>query len=131
MASRDLKDLAPHLRAMAERHVAECKVAGIDLLIYCTYRSCEEQDSLYACGRTKSGAKVTNARGGQSKHNTTLAGSGKPASMAYDCVPCISGKPQWNDSKLYMKVGQIGEAIGLKWAGRWTGSLKETAHFEV
>lgn len=130
MASRDLKDLSINLKSLAERHIAECKIAGIDLLIYCTYRSCKEQDDLYAIGRTKSGAKVTNARGGQSRHNTATA-SGTPASMAYDCVPMINGKPQWGDSKLYMKVGQIGEALGLKWAGRWTGSLKETAHFEI
>ncbi len=129
MASRNLKDLAPHLKAMAERHVAECKIAGIDLLIYCTHRPIKEQDALYKIGRTLPGKKVTNARGGQSKHNNEILG--RPASLAYDCVPCIAGKPQWKDAKLYLKVGQIGEALGLKWAGRWTGSLKETAHFEI
>jgi peptidoglycan L-alanyl-D-glutamate endopeptidase CwlK len=38
-----------------------------------TLRTFAEQDGLYAQGRTKAGAKVTNARGGQSYHNYGLA----------------------------------------------------------
>ena len=38
-----------------------------------TLRTFAEQDALYAQGRTKAGAKVTNARGGQSYHNYGLA----------------------------------------------------------
>lgn len=38
-----------------------------------TYRSFEEQDKLYAQGRTTKGRIVTNAKGGQSYHNYGLA----------------------------------------------------------
>ena len=38
-----------------------------------TLRTFAEQDALYAQGRTKAGAKVTNAKGGQSYHNFGLA----------------------------------------------------------
>jgi len=38
-----------------------------------TLRTFAEQDALYAQGRTKTGAKVTNAKGGQSYHNYGLA----------------------------------------------------------
>ena len=38
-----------------------------------TLRTFAEQDALYAQGRTKAGAKVTNARGGQSYHNFGLS----------------------------------------------------------
>ena len=38
-----------------------------------TLRTFAEQDALYAQGRTKAGAKVTNAKGGQSYHNYGLA----------------------------------------------------------
>lgn len=38
-----------------------------------TLRTFAEQDALYAQGRTKAGAKVTNARGGQSYHNFGMA----------------------------------------------------------
>ena len=128
MASRDLKDLSPDMQAMARKHIAACAQQQIDLLIYCTYRSPKEQDELYACGRTGIGAKVTNCRGGQSKHNNEK--DGKPWALAYDCVPLKGGKPQWSDSALYARVGALGESVGLVWAGRWTGSLRETAHFE-
>src|SRR6478735_5807766 len=36
-------------------------------------RSYDEQDDLYAKGRTVAGAKVTNARGGYSNHNFGIA----------------------------------------------------------
>ena len=48
MASRDLKDLLPVVEGKARDFLAECKKAGIDVLIYCTYRSVKEQDELYA-----------------------------------------------------------------------------------
>lgn len=130
MASRDLKHLSPAMQKLAYAHKAICALNGIDLLIYCTHRPNKEQDELYAIGRTVKGEIVTNARGGQSKHNHT-ATTGLPDALAYDCVPCINGKPQWSDKRLYAKVGALGEEVGLVWAGRWTGSLRETAHFEL
>lgn len=130
MASRDLKDLSPKMQALAAAHMAACAAQGIDLLIYCTYRSSVEQDTAYACGRTTTGAIITNCRGGQSKHNRTTA-QGKPAADAYDCVPLLQGKPQWTDNKLYTRVGALGEGVGLVWSGRWSGKLRETAHFEI
>ncbi len=119
MASRDLKDLLPVVEGKARDFLAECKKAGIDVLIYCTYRSVKEQDELYAIGRTLPGKIITNARGGQSWHNFRAA---------FDFVPMINGKPQWGSKSLYTRCGTIAESLDLEWAGRWTGSLKETAH---
>lgn len=119
--SRSLDDLNPQTKQRAESFVEACKSAGIDVLIYCTYRSSAEQDALYAIGRTKPGKIVTNAKGGQSEHNKR---------RAFDCVPMLHGKPQWSDHKAYAQMGAIGESLGLEWAGRWTGSLRETAHFQ-
>ena len=119
MSSRSLLDLVPPVRKKAEDFLSACKFAGIDVLIYCTYRSPEEQNELYKIGRSLPGKIVTNARGGQSWHNFHAA---------FDFVPILNGKPQWADKKLYAKCGAIAESVGLEWAGRWTGSLKETAH---
>ena len=119
MASRSLDDLTPAVKSMVQQFLAKCKAEGIDILIYCTYRSPEEQDALYAQGRTKPGPIVTNARGGYSWHNHRCA---------FDFVPMVGGKPQWNDKALYLKAGIIAESVGLEWAGRWTGKLRETAH---
>lgn len=119
MASRSLSDLDPEVHQLATKFLKDCAEAGIDILIYCTYRSPEEQDALYAQGRTKPGRIVTNARGGQSWHNHR---------RAFDFVPMVDGKPQWEDKSLYLKAGGIAESVGLEWAGRWTGKLRETAH---
>lgn len=46
---------------------------GYRLRITHVYRSIQEQNDLYAQGRTKKGSVVTNAKGGQSIHNYGLA----------------------------------------------------------
>lgn len=130
MASRSLDDLIPPVKSRAIAFLKACDDAGLDIMIYCTYRSPEEQNELYAQGRTvKSnigvsplrpmGAIVTNAKGGQSWHNYRAA---------FDFVPLVNGKPAWSDGQLYAKAGEIAESCGLEWAGRWQGKLRETAH---
>jgi len=107
---------------MAMAMVQACDEAGIDLLITSTYRDHESQDALYAQGRTTKGAIVTNARAGQSYHNHRCA---------FDVVPLRNGKCVWDSSDpVWRRVGEIGEGLGLEWAGRWSGKLKETAHFQ-
>jgi peptidoglycan L-alanyl-D-glutamate endopeptidase CwlK len=119
-ASRRIEDLHPRVQKLAESLTSACAKAGIDILIYATLRDNATQDALYAQGRKTPGAIVTNARGGESLHNY---------GMAFDCVPLVGGKADWN-SKSWPEIGRIGEAIGLTWAGRWTGKLRETAHFQ-
>lgn len=133
MASRNLDDLAPELRIKCLDTIHACKQASIDLAIICTYRSADEQDQLYAQGRTIRGPVVTNARGGQSAHNQAV--NGKPASAAFDCVPIVNGKPVWStwgsDKQLWQTIGRIGKAQGLIWAGDWKGHLVEYGHFQL
>lgn len=118
MSSRSIEDLNQPTRERAKLFVSKCSAAGIDVLIYCTYRTSVEQDGLYAISRTIPGKKVTNARGGGSWHNFRAA---------FDFVPTIYGKPQWNNKGLYLECGEIAESVGLEWAGRWK-NFKETAH---
>ena len=121
ISSRSLDDLHPAVKLKALAHVAACAAVGIDLLVYCTYRDGEAQNKLYSQGRTTPGSIVTNAKAGESLHNYRVA---------YDCVPLVGGKPAWSDKTLYLQVGKLGEDLGLEWAGRWTGKLRETAHFQ-
>ena len=122
--SRDIKDLHPKVQVIANKFIDACEKAGIDILITSTYRDFESQNDLYAQGRTKPGAKVTNAKGGESWHNYKLA---------FDIVPLRNGKPVWNttggDLKLWQQVGKIGKDVGLEWAGDWK-TMKEMAHFQ-
>lgn len=128
MASRDLNDLRVDVMAKCLIHKELCAKEGIDLLVYCTYRSNEEQAAEYAKGRTAPGKIVTFAKPGQSKHNNTE--NGKPASLAYDAVPLVGGKAQWNNAALIQRMGELGEQAGLEWAGRWK-RFKESVHFQV
>ena len=126
--SRILSDLHPAMQPLAAEFLNNCKAAGIDLLVTCTWRSGAEQDALYAQGRTTPGSIVTRAKAGQSRHNHTL--SGRPASLALDVVPLRLGKPVWAASDaIWQDVGRIGKACGLEWAGEWK-RMREFPHFE-
>ena len=115
--SRKLEDLCPRVKAKAEKFVAECKAAGVEVMIYSTYRDNESQDYIYAQGRTRPGAIVTKAKGGDSFHNYRVA---------FDFVPLKEGKAQWSDTKLYDKCGTIAEKCGLEWGGKW--KFKDMPH---
>lgn len=123
--SRNLSDLVPQCKERAESFLKLAKDAGIDLLVTSTYRDNESQAALFAQGRTKPGIIVTNAKPGQSWHNWRCA---------FDVVPLRNGKPVWGtagpDGDIWRKVGELGESVGLEWAGRWTGKLREFAHFQ-
>lgn len=132
VSSRDINDLRDDVRFMALAHIDCCKREAVDLLIYCTLRSNEEQAQLYSQGRGTPGKIVTNARPGQSAHNPQKDGK----AVAYDCVPLRNGKPVWSasskeDAALWSIVVRCGETVGLEASARWAGKLKEQAHFQL
>lgn len=157
--SRDVAFAHFALRPLIGKFVQRCDDAGIEVLITCVHRSMQEQADLYALGRSQGeldayGIKavarplvrrVTNAKPGESRHNFMLGDV--PASLAFDCVPLRHGKPVWgtggagmnddprdddvNDLELWQRVAAIGEGLGLQWAGRWLGHLREMAHFQI
>ena len=74
-------------------------------------RTFAEQDDLYAKGRTKPGAIVTQARGGESNHNYGLA---------VDLCPFTSDKPDWNaPMAVWAAIGAAAASHGLEWGGQW------------
>ena len=127
MASRSLEDLAAPVKSAALAMLARCRAAGLEVLIYCTLRSNDEQAALYAQGRTKPGPVLTNAGPGRSMHNP----DGQGRAWAFDAVPLVSGKAAWDDVVMVTKMGEIGEACGLEWAGSWRGPLRERVHFQM
>lgn len=134
MPSRRLQDLHPEVQARAQEFLARCTATGVDILVTCTYRSGAEQSELYEQGRTKPGRIVTWERAGESKHNAVRS-DGTPAALAFDVVPLRLGKPVWategKDGELWLAVGEIGEACGLSWAGRWPRNKREFPHFQL
>jgi len=55
------------------KFLAECQKQGISAFVDQTLRTNQEQDELYAQGRSKSGNIVTRSKGGDSYHNYGLA----------------------------------------------------------
>ena len=119
--SRDIKELHPKVASLCLALIGQCAQEGIDVLITSTFRDAESQAALYAQGRTTAGKKVTNAKAGQSFHNYRVA---------FDFVPIVNGKAQWNDKALFQHIGLIGERLGLTWSGRWI-KFPELAHFQL
>lgn len=112
--SKNLEDLLPLVKEKANEFLSKCKEKGYTISITSTYRSPEEQDTLYAQGRTAPGNVVTNSKAGGSFHNYRVA---------FDFVPLINGQPDWSDKSLFTKIGEIGESCGLEWGGRWTSFI--------
>jgi len=57
MSSRRLEDLTPEMELLARRFIKECEAEDFDVLIYCTYRSPEEQAVEYCKGRNQDDIK--------------------------------------------------------------------------
>lgn len=119
--SRSLDDLRPDARELCEKFKRQCAAEGIDILVTSTLRDNDCQAQLFAQGRTTPGRRVTNAKPGESFHNY---------GVAFDFVPMTMGKPNWDDLKLLNRCGQIAEACGLEWAGRWQ-SFRELLHCQL
>lgn len=123
MASRLISDLIPEVAAKVEFFVAACAARGVEVMVYCTYRSAEEQALLYAVGRTVPGKVVTKAKPWESAHQYRRAA---------DCVPMVLGKPLWthsNNSEEWQVFAEEAERAGLEWAGRWT-RFREYVHVQ-
>lgn len=117
---REISELHPTVREMAKELMARCEKAGIPAKIGETYRTRNRQDELYAQGRTTPGKIVTHAKGNtmSSYHQWRLA---------FDVFINIKGKEY--DRVLLEQVGQLGEAIGLEWGGRWQ-TFPDSPHFQ-
>ena len=62
---------------------------------------------------------------------TNTLRSNHMSGRAVDFVPVRNGKLWWNaPDAVWQAMGEIGEAHGLKWGGRWK-ELADTPHFEV
>lgn len=145
MASREIRHLSQEMQILYNKFADKCRrdvellKLDVSVLLICTYRSDEEQDKLYAQGRTTPGRIVTNARAGHSKHNA-VDPQGNPASEAFDVVPLLHGKPVWADKDdpntpedeawIWQRIGEHGVAVGLTWYGSPGAKFPEKPHFQ-
>lgn len=116
--NKRIAELDPRLQCDATDFINAAKFLGVELRITQGYRSIEEQNSLYAKGRTSPGQKVTNAKGGQSYHNYRLA---------FDVVIMKNGKAVWEN--IPSNIGNLGAVYGFEWGGNWS-TFKDYPHFQ-
>lgn len=124
--------LHPIVREEVAKIVEECDSAltgRAKVRITHGLRTFEEQDILYAQGRTKPGKKVTNAKGGQSIHNY---------GFAVDICLIIDGKTaswdtakDWDNDKIadWYECVKIFAKHGWEWGGNWK-TFKDMPHFD-
>lgn len=118
-ADQKIAELHPRLRPRVKALLLHLRCRyRISLMVLEGQRSVEEQDRLYAQGRTAPGEIVTRVKGGYSYHNYGLA---------VDVVPVRNGMPDW-ESPHWELIGRIGEWAGLEWGGRW--EFVDKAHFQ-
>lgn len=119
-SEKNIDTLHDKVKPYARALILKAKQKGWNFKITSALRTFEEQDALFAQGRTKPGKIVTNARSGASNHNY---------GTAFDVTLFNGSQPVWN-SPLYKALGAIGEEIGLEWGGNWK-SIKDEPHFQL
>lgn len=125
MPDTSLNSLDPRFRPIAMELLARITEARLAVLIVNTRRTQVEQDA--AIRRGVSWVK-------RSKHQDGLAIDVAPFE-----IYALHGddKLQWNThDPVWLKIGAIGEALGLRWGGRFTplngiGVGKDPGHFEL
>lgn len=126
-----LSGLLPVVKVAAETLIDRCYARGVPIVITQGLRTIAEQDALYAQGRTKPGAIVTNARGGTSFHNfgvaidfALLMPEGRSVSWDTKRNGDLDLLPDWDE------VVTEAKRLGFAWGGDWK-SFVDMPHFEM
>lgn len=129
MVSKRIEDLHPDMQPLCRQWLQQCTDGGLDVRILITYRTAEEQDRLYAQGRTAPGKIVTNLKGSASKHCFTI--NCEPAAKAFD-FGVFEGAKYITDGhdERYFLAGKLGENLGLTWGGSFK-SIFDPSHLEI
>jgi peptidoglycan L-alanyl-D-glutamate endopeptidase CwlK len=119
-----LATLHPQVQAVMRSFLVAAKAiaakSGLEVKAISGLRTYQEQDALYAKGRTAPGSIVTKARGGYSNHNFGLA---------IDIgVFSADGKKYFGEHKLYDELGPLGQSLGLEWGGAW--KFRDEPHYQ-
>jgi peptidoglycan L-alanyl-D-glutamate endopeptidase CwlK len=120
-----LATLHPQVQAVMRSFLVAAKAiaakSGLEVKAISGLRTYQEQDALYAKGRTAPGPVVTKARGGFSNHNFGLA---------IDIgVFSADGKKYFDEHNLYDELGALGQSLSLEWGGAWK-TIVDKPHYQ-
>lgn len=119
MRETRLDKLDSRIRPLAEALIENARAAGIALRVINTLRTTEEhQLDLF------NGVSWTN-------NSLHLPQPPDGLSLAIDVCPLVYvTMKNWNPSGPYwLEIGEMGEALGLRWGGRW--KQRDLGHFEL
>lgn len=122
-----LAEVMPELAARIRHMAFNLSREGIYIRVTQGLRTIEQQNALYAIGRTQPGKIVTNAHGGMSYHNYGLA---------VDCVPSLNGAlkpfaPDWNPAhESWQRMEAEGRAHDLT-TGADFRTFPDYPHFQL
>ncbi|MGG2091932.1 M15 family metallopeptidase [Bacillus sp. S13(2024)] len=111
----NLEKLAPHTRAKAKQFYQYCLDNGVEVLIYETLRTLEQQKKNVANGAS------------QTMKSYHLVG------QALDFVPINSnGKEDWNGywKEPWASAIKYAKQVGFEWGGDWTGDFVDSPHLQ-
>jgi peptidoglycan L-alanyl-D-glutamate endopeptidase CwlK len=127
---RNIETLLPAAQKFARTFMSAVKGLPNECRIISGTRTYAEQDQLFAIGRTirKNEKKVTNARGGESNHNFSIAwdiGLFTPAGKY------LTGDTK-SEQKAYADVAKLvkQQIPGLEWGGDWD-SFEDPPHYQL
>ncbi|HPE35536.1 MAG TPA: M15 family metallopeptidase [Spirochaetales bacterium] len=133
----DLDLLRPDFRAKIDALYQELRAQGFEPLPWETLRTPERQAWLYAQGRTRPGAIVTQAVSSVHEDGRgvdTIDGRRIPSGPFEGQ---LYGWGSWGDPdveaealRFFNAYGRAAEALGLTWGGRWT-TLRDYPHVEA
>lgn len=121
MGSTSLEDLTPDTRRVAERFIDLAKARNIEVKVVSTLRTCDDQNAIYAQGRTAPGSVVTMASGCSSWHTWGRAFD----VLIQDEIGLVTDGADHR----YDELGDIGKSLGMIWGGDFSWG-RDAGHFE-
>ncbi len=123
----NLQTILPRVQLKLRHWLAEAipaaKAQGYTLKVICGTRSYDEQNTLYAQGRTKPGSRVTNAKGGYSNHNFGIA-------IDIGLFDDANGGKYVESDAPYRKLAKAcPPPPSITWGGSWA-SFPDTPHYQ-
>ncbi|HTG68821.1 MAG TPA: M15 family metallopeptidase [Candidatus Udaeobacter sp.] len=125
-----ITELHPVVFAKQNELISQTGKAGITILITDGFRSNEEQDAIYAKGRTTEGKVVTQVQGGQSYHNYGLAIDFALRTKKGEVVWDMKYDGNKNGQADWMEVVAIAKRLGFTWGGDWE-NFPDYPHLQI
>lgn len=129
--------LHPLIRNDVSKAIQELERKGVKVRAYSGYRSPEEQEKLYAIGRTVKGKNVTTSKPmGSTVTNAQPFKSYHNYGLALDLVDITSGTAKWSmDNPNWLTIRDVFAKYGFDWGanvkyGGTFKSINDAPHFE-